>query len=244
MKNLNHSELRSFFYGTLLGDSYIYKNSFCCKQITKQLLEYKAKIISQHLPDAKVSISSFKGYTDKNGVNHQDYYQLNASGAEYFKKLNKIFYPDGKKVYPSGTVSKLTPIGFAMWYADDGTTVLVGKNDTTGSARSRRIQICSDGFAPKENLEIQKELIEKGYDTKIINRNRKNQFRVQIATKVGQLFLIEIEPFFHNFPELLYKMDMGYRNFTLDSNYVYPEYKELFLRVSSHPQFKDRMIGR
>ena len=39
-------------------------------------------------------------------------------------------------------LKKLTPIGFAMWYADDGTTILVGKNQTTSSARSRRVQFC------------------------------------------------------------------------------------------------------
>lgn len=143
---LNHTELRSFFYGTLLGDSYIHNEVFYCKQITKSLINFKAEIIQQYIPDAKVKIVSYDGFTDKNNVNHQDYYQLSASSSEYIKQLNKLFYPNGKKIYPVGIIHQLTPLGFALWYADDGTTVLVGKNNNTGSARGRRVQICTDGF--------------------------------------------------------------------------------------------------
>ena len=50
---LNHTELRSFFYGTLLGDSYIHNEVFYCKQITKDLIEFKAKIIKHEKFDDK-----------------------------------------------------------------------------------------------------------------------------------------------------------------------------------------------
>ena len=128
---LNQTELRSFFYGTLLGDSYIHNGVFYCKQITEPLIDFKADIITRYLPDAKVKVVSYDGFTDKNGVNHQRYYQLSASSSEYVKKLDKIFYPNGVKIYPKDAVFKLTPLGYAMWYADDGTTVLVGKNENT-----------------------------------------------------------------------------------------------------------------
>ena len=42
---MNSSDLRSFFYGTLLGDSYIHNGTFYCKQISKDLIYFKAKII-------------------------------------------------------------------------------------------------------------------------------------------------------------------------------------------------------
>jgi len=242
---LNHTELKSFFYGTLLGDSYICNGVFSCKQITKDLVYFKAKIIKDYLPDAKVSISEFEGYTDKNGVNHQKYYQLNASGSEYIKKLNQLFYPKGIKIYPTEIVNHLTPLGFAMWYADDGTTILVGKNEATTSASSRRIQFCSDGFTREENLVLQKEMINLGFDCKIIERARKDQTRIQISTKDGQKLFCEIERYFNYFPEMLYKLDMGYRLESLNNKrYVSEDYKNLFFRISAHPQFIDRMIGR
>lgn len=51
-----------------------------------------------------------------------------------------------------------------------------------------------------------------------------------------------LEESFLNFPSLLYKLDLGYRNKSLDKKtYVSEEYKNCFLRVSAHPQFKDRV---
>lgn len=40
---MNSYELQSFFYGTLLGDSYIIRGAFYCKQISKDLIEFKKK---------------------------------------------------------------------------------------------------------------------------------------------------------------------------------------------------------
>lgn len=51
-----------------------------------------------------------------------------------------------------------------------------------------------------------------------------------------------LEESFLNFPSLLYKLDLGYREKSLNKRtYVLEEYKNCFLRVSAHPQFKDRV---
>lgn len=51
-----------------------------------------------------------------------------------------------------------------------------------------------------------------------------------------------LEESFLNFPSLLYKLDLGYRDRSLDKRtYVLEEYKNCFLRVSAHPQFIDRI---
>lgn len=48
-----------------------------------------------------------------------------------------------------------------------------------------------------------------------------------------------------NFPSLLYKLDLGYRDKSLDKKrYVTEEYKNCFLRISAHPQFIDRVKER
>lgn len=51
-----------------------------------------------------------------------------------------------------------------------------------------------------------------------------------------------LEESFMNFPSLLYKLDLGYRNESLNKKrYVLDEYKNCFVRVSAHPQFRDRI---
>lgn len=234
---LNHSKLKSFFIGTLLGDSYIRDNIFYCKQISKDLIEFKAKIIKQYLPDAIVKIKEIPAYIDKNNVHHQTCYCLSASKSRYIKKLYNYFYVDGKKTYRQGMIQKLDTLGLAMWYADDGTTIIVQKG------RSRRVQICTDNFSPEEHEMIKNDLINIGInDIKIVDRKRRGQLRIQINGIFRQTLLISISDYFYNyFPSLLYKMDLGYRFNQLDSRYVLPEYKSCYLKISAHNEFVDRI---
>ena len=243
---MNHSELRSFFYGTLLGDSYIHNGIFYCKQISEDLINFKANIIDQYLPDAKVRVTAHNGYVDKNGVNHQDYWQLNAPGSKYIRDLEKLFYPNGYKICPPHVIDKLDNLGMAMWYADDGSTVLVQFNPTTKSSRSRRTTICTDSFTKEEHDNIiVPELGILGYDATYVTRN--NHYRINIRNcKDCQRLMLNIGPYFYKyFPSLIYKMDMGYRNESLDNKtYVLPEYKDFFIKISAHPEFVDRLQGR
>lgn len=241
---LNSTEIRSFFYGTLLGDSYIHNNVFYCKQISKDLIDFKSKIIQQYIPDADVKVIEYEAYTDKNGVHHQKYWVLSAKG-EYIKKLQRLFYPQGKKIIPKNVINKLTPLGLAMWYADDGTTILVGKNNTTKSAKSRRVQICTDCFTENEIENAIKELDEIGIKASSLQR-REGVYRLQILEKERQYFLCSISDFFYNyFPSLLYKMDLGYRNESLlNRRYVTKEYHKLYTKISACPDFLDRMKNR
>lgn len=176
---MKNSKLESFFIGTLLGDSYIYHNVFGCKQISKDLIEFKANFIREHLPDAEVTIKEHDSYIDKHGVNHQKFYLLEVKHPK-MKELYNYFYPNGKKIYPNEAIMKLDKIGFAMWYADDGTTILVqiGQGCNNG-ARARRVQICTDNFTPEENQTIKSELESLGYEIKLIDRKRNDQFRIQ-----------------------------------------------------------------
>lgn len=235
---LNHSKLKSFFIGTLLGDSYIYNGSFCCKQISKDLIDFKAELIKKYLPGIRVHIKEYEAFTDKNGVHHQKYWQLTTSRHRYINKLAKVFYPNGKKIYPTNAVKKLDALGFAMWFADDGTTILVQ------GGKSRRVQLCTDNFTLVENQQIKKELEELGYTIKIVDRARKGQVRIQFnGGKDIQKFIIMMSNYFYNyFPSLLYKMDLGYRGKQLKKScYVTNDYVSLYTKISAHPSFIDRL---
>ena len=237
----NNPKLESFFIGTLLGDSYIHNNVFCCKQISEDLIKFKANFIKENLLDAKVKITEHDGYIDKNGTNHQKFWLVEVKHPK-IKDLYNLFYSQGKKIYPEGSILKLDSLGFALWYADDGTTILVQINKETQSAKNRRVQICTDNFTQEEHQQIKKELEKLGYTIKIVDRKRKDQVRTQINGKSAQNFICMLEESFLNFPSLLYKLDLGYRNKSLDKKtYVLEEYKNCFLRVSAHPQFKDRV---
>lgn len=243
---ITSTELKSFFYGTLLGDSYIHNGTFYCKQISQDLINFKAKIIKENLPDVQVKVKEYEAYEDKNGVHHQKYWVLSASKSEYIKKLYNLFYPYGEKILPPGVIEHLTPLGLAMWYADDGTTILVGYNSTTGSSENRRVQFCTDSFN-KEDLENASNQLSKkfGIETSLLKR-RENVYRLQVLRLSKQRFFLLIYKYFLNyFPSLLYKMDLGYRNSSLKNRrYVLEEYEKLYYEISACPLFIDRINSR
>lgn len=107
--------------------------------------------------------------------------------------------------------------------------------------RSRRVQLCTDGFTQNEHLDIKSDLESFGYNVKIIDRARKGQMRIQI-NKPYQDFICSISNYFYYyFPSLLYKMDLGYRSLSLNSSYVSEKYKSCYLKISAHPEFRDRI---
>ena len=88
---------------------------------------------------------------------------------------------------------------------------------------------------------MKQDLQDLGYNIKIVDRARKNQVRLQFNTPY-QKFICSISEYFYKyFPSLLYKMDLGYRGESLNSQYVSEEYKECYLKISAHPEFKDRL---
>lgn len=234
---LHNNKLKSFFIGTLLGDSYIHNGVFCCKQISKDLIDFKYNFIRKFLPCAKIKYSEHEEYTDKNGIHHQKYYTIEVSKSKYIKKLYDLFYENGKKVYKPGMLKHLDNLGFAMWYADDGTSIIVqnGKN--------RRVQICTDCFTEEEHEYIKNDFNDIGIENiKIIDRYKNGQLRIQINGIYRQTFLINMSKYFYKyFPSLLYKIDLGYRGETLDKNFVLPEYKTCYLKISNHNEFRDRI---
>jgi hypothetical protein len=131
----------------------------------------------------------------------------------------------------------LDSLGFAMWFADDGTTILVQEG------RNRRVQLCTDGFTVSDQSNMQKDLQSLGFNIKMVDRKRKGQVRLQINKPSIQPFICSISSYFYDyFPSLLYKMDLGYRGDSLDKTvYVSPEYKQCYIKISAHPEFKNRL---
>ena len=236
---LENKELNSFFIGTLLGDSYIHNGVFYCKQISKDLIDFKYQFIKDNLKDSRLKITEYNEYIDKYNVHHQKYWVLSLNHS-IVNKLHQIFYNNDKKIYPNHSILQLTPLGFSMWYADDGTTILVQINKNSGQARSRRVQICTDNFTLNEHSLIIEDLKSLNYYPKCIDRFRNNQYRIQLNNNF-QEFICMLEDNFLKFPSLLYKLDLGYRNKSLQSRNVLDKYRKCFERISAHPQFKDRI---
>src|SRR5690554_3847944 len=127
---MRSSELKSFIYGTLLGDSSISKsneNTLSCGQIDEELIDYKASVYKKHLPGVKLKKYN-ENWKGKDGWKRQPLFRLTARHI-HFKKIRKRFYDEnGVKRVNMKILKALKPNGLAVWFADGGTSNLIGKN--------------------------------------------------------------------------------------------------------------------
>lgn len=237
---LNTTEIRSFIIGNLLGDGNIHNGAFITGQINKDLIMFKKKIFEKYFGFSKTKITFVESHI-KNDIQRKDTWRIYVSPNKYFKNIETEFYKP-KKIVTKDILDGLTILGLAIWFADDGTTIHVGFNNTTKSSYKRRVQLCTDNFTYDE-VKIIQEYFNKKYGKASIIARGNNKYRIQINNLNAQKFFNDISPYFIKyFPSMLYKLDMGYRNESLDNRlYVTEEYKNLYLKISSHPLFVDRI---
>lgn len=248
---LNHTEYRSFLLGNVLGDGKIHNGSFSVAQVSKDLIEFKERIFKRYC-NSDVKTTYKEGYVDRFGVKRQDTYYIYVKPNEYFKKIYKQYMinkNDGRVENTINitieTLNKLTPLGIAIWFADDGTTVLVGAKKK--ECKSRRVMFCTDRYSYAE-IVIMKQFFDKRYGNCSIIK-RKDRYRIQLSLEAVNNMFDEILPYFYKyFPSMLYKFDLGYRepyskngfskkNLEIRDYYIH----NIYNIIKTHADFIDRL---
>lgn len=234
--SLSSSNLDGFVIGTVLGDSSLvkkkqshtayFKCSHCEKQ--EQLISFKEKILQQIHP-TKTNLKQSK----------RGDFQLNTNCLVYYDKLYYRFYDkDRVKRVTRKLLNKLTPLGLAVWYMDDGQLCLhLGKDK---KIKSRRARIWSLSFTYDEHVIIKDYFKEKwDIDVKIYNVMKKGgiKYYLEFNATNFQKFREIIKDYI--IPNMLYKVDLKY-----DSRYpsLYEKYKMDSLTVKAEQLVKKLKI--
>jgi recombination protein RecA len=155
---------REMLFGSLFGDAGVYLSTasrhyhlmICHSPKQKEYMEWKEGFL-------KSLTTGIKQATYFHRIRQKNYTTLTirSKNHSYFTRLRKIFYPYGKKLIRRKLLNKLTPIGLATWFMDDGTT---GVNNR--SYPQLFISTCS--YSPEENQIIRDYFLENlGIEIKI-----------------------------------------------------------------------------
>jgi len=116
-------EAREMLFGSLFGDAGVYKSSgsrhyhlmICHSPKQKEYMEWKEGYL-------KLLSTGVKQATHYHRIRKKEYttLTLRTTNHSYFTRLRKIFYPYGKKIIRRKLLNKLTPLGLATWFMDDG----------------------------------------------------------------------------------------------------------------------------
>lgn len=147
---------RDLLYGTLLGDSWIYKdkrNNYCFRfcQSNKEYAKWKADLLGYECK--YYDVHRLDKRTGKIYTNLTVHLKLSAKNK---KELYEIFYTPKKSVTVE-ILNSLTDLGITLWYLDDGNMFYNGNNC--------HLTLSVNGFSEKEQLIIV-DFFKKKYDIK------------------------------------------------------------------------------
>ena len=199
----NNHDFNGILIGMVLGNGYIGVN----KTRTLAYLEILHK--GSHKPYLiwKQKLLNFKFETTfryKNNNGH-DAFGVRTKFERKLIYLRKDFYISGQKTVKSNLLNRLTDLGLAIWYMDNGCLSLGRKN---GKINRRNIFLNTQGFGLEGNLLIQQWLLSKYEISSNINQNR--GFRLRLNTSNTLKFVEIIAPFVSEIPCMQYKIDLQY----------------------------------
>ena len=166
--------------GCLLGDAYIYpQGKIQIEHSAKQLpyINWKYKELSSLAYSPPTKIERFDSRYQKTYIGARFWLR------QYFRPLRKIFYPDGKKIFPKEISRYITELSLAVWYMDDGNLY-----------NRKHVKIATDGFDEESRKLLQKLLLAKfGIKSKL-----QASGKLRFSTETLRNFFEAIKPHIHS----------------------------------------------
>jgi len=188
----NKAEFKGAVIGMILGDGGIYKHPTtkeCYLSVSgtnSEYIKWKCGIL-EYLTAVKLS-------SRKNARSDKEIYVVKTRAHPFYTKLWKRFYYNGRKTIHPHLIRCLTPLGFAIWFMDDGTTM---------RKCGIYMRLCTHSFNYAEHLTLQKVLNDKFQLRFNICRHHK-WFYLALKGADRKRFVEIIAPFV--VPEMQYKV--------------------------------------
>lgn len=220
---ITSSEIKGALIGTLLGDSYITnRGEFGCEQVSEKLINLKADILKKIHPDIKVYLHSRQREPSDFNKNPKRTYIVQTNKHPYFQKLRDELYINDKQV-SSSILNKLTPMGIALWFMDDGYCDYKKSNST------KTLRFCTDSFDEFSIKQLQTYFNNVlAIPTKVMMHKARQGYTPKPRVSIGgsepmQKFVALVYKYF--LPEFYYKIDLHYTERTLKSKRCSEEYR-------------------
>lgn len=203
---LSKEELIGVIIGMMLGDGYLFGDKQKCLTIVhspaqREYLDFKVSILTQltaiHRYDRIVKFKNGKKYPLLCIVTRHH---------PVYTKIYRILYRDGRKAVTKEVLRKLTILGLAIWFMDDGSLTLHYKRNKNGQRYIAGVEynLHTEGFSYEENLLIKSYLKEAlGIEAKV-HRTKGKYWKIYMNGTQGRKFAEIIAPYV--IPSMEYKL--------------------------------------
>lgn len=205
MENISLSQKQEqIVLGGLLGDTYFNLKSkrirFLHSEKQLEYLLWKKSFFDDDISKLYKRIYE-KGYV---GYSFEFYFTKNKyyKNFEFIKK--HLYSNEGRKKISLKYLNKLTPLGLAVWWMDDG-VLSIHKGNRYG-------KLCTHCFNYEENILIQKYFKNK-WDIDVDIKIEKNKYYfIRLNVKALRKLIKIIYKYVCEIPSMIYKIDLDYKN--------------------------------
>ena len=156
-------EQEQIVIGSVLGDGHLYRpNTPKCNSGFK--VSHVDREYSYWKYDCLKSTGLFNPPTPRRRRDKETSWLIQSRRDPFFTSLRAIFYPEGKKVVTVDLLERLTTLGMAVWYMDDGNLSLRHTAHSWVSLRGYpRVSLATCDFTYQEN-EVIRDWFRKKYN--------------------------------------------------------------------------------
>ena len=205
MKTKFNKESRNLLISMLLGDgtisnNYVFKLSHGYKQ--KEYLEWKINLLNEH----GIKNNGLKKYISTCGYNLGSIvYYSQMSVIPFMKVLRRVIYKPIKNYANRKILNRLTPLGLAIWYMDDG-HINIRKTDDKIHGFYIKIATCLYKEQNQIIIDYFKEIWNISFYQFKEGKPGKNTYSLCCGTQEGIKFIELIKPYVESCPSMLYKI--------------------------------------
>lgn len=183
-----------------LGDGTLNRKNgyFAVRHCAAQLdyLQWKHDLIRGSIKTSGIYRVSNNGY----GA-----YELRTKSYKFMKTYRRFLYPDGCKViHNRKLLDKLTPLGLAIWYMDDGG--LSQKKNPKGYIDSNDLTL--NTYLSKEANQIIIDYFKEVWDISFTQNRSKGKYRLRCGTKEARKFISIVFPYVSQVKSMAHKLNV------------------------------------
>lgn len=191
-------ESRNLALSMIIGDGYLNRKGFISirhGKNQKEYLEWKDKLLNKH------GITTTGVYKINN--NGYEGYELRTHIHRFLKLYRRVLYKHGKNIANRKLLNKLTPLGIAIWYMDDGSL----SNQKRNGKVHRSLLTISTCISKEEN-QIIIDYFKQTWGIKFGQRKMKNSYALVCSTKEARKFIELVRPYVEQVECMRYKLNV------------------------------------
>lgn len=139
-------------------------------------------------------------YKNNNGF---DVYEFTTKSYNFISLYRKILYKPRKTIANRELLNKLTPLGIAIWYMDDGG---LSKKKRNGVIHANDLML--NTHLTREENQIIIDYFKEVWDIQFTQVKNRGKYRLRCGTREARKFINIVAPFVSQIPSMKHKIDI------------------------------------